>query len=817
MAAARLDRWLGARDPRSYRRVCVYYILSWLFSASLWLVLALGLVVGVASSAVLYCARGPLRRRRVVYKLVSGLWAQEVFLMNLVRADPLPHVSHWDLTRDSICLSSVYFVVWRAAVGGVLSSLPLLCLVVDSTYLRAINIDLDIFSHQPPQHPLLLRLAFLAYFVFCVWACDLALACMLHVSSSAYAHVFEAPELFRRDLQSHFPDTATTTASLSTVGSGGSTHGLTTYSRVSSGRTCLADTCSPVTLTVASSPPLTKPSNPQSAQCETPPPPFQPRRPHTTDDDDTEHVAINLPGRTLAVATLAQAAPYGELSPMPHLLASSSPYDALSPPSSSTRRRHPTPSVSRALPTAVEDAHFAVYGPPCVVGRRPFALHVWMFAAQQRADMHERARTDTNCAVSREALVPRVAHGSLVHVTLDVPDGFAVNDNTSSTQTLTWHGEIEAVAFTLRKTSQATSGHALFKCTLVVGSLVSTLQTFILVQDDSMASSHGNEDDEDASDVSLELLESSYEVLPDTYQDIPYLSLEMQEWLGGGAGGDAYRARFRGQDVVVKCIRASEYGASGERIQAAFAHEAAVLHRFGHHPHMVSFVGACSDPAFPLSVVTAYMSHGSLESHFQHPATSLSRLEKDLLLADIAAATATIHGAGFVHRDLAARNCLVDDNRRGILSDFGMCRRVGMAGGACIQHGSGPLKYMAPETLQPPHGFTAKSDVYAFGVLLWETLFEVKPFASLTPLQAAVRVLEGERLPIGSNELSETHRALLAACFQEDPAHRPSMETIYHTLRTASECPSPVAMAWSEEGAPPPMLLRRSKQRGLSC
>ncbi|RHY90539.1 hypothetical protein DYB35_003853 [Aphanomyces astaci] len=725
------------------------------------------------------------------------MWTQEISLMNLVSPTSLYHVSHWDLCRATVGLSLAYFVVWKACVGWLLTSLPLFLFVLDSTYLSALNINMDVFSTRLDAfHPLVARLGILAYFVLCLWACDLALTVLAQMSSTAYAKIFEAPELFRRDLQATFPHSPLSfplppslhhdhhqPARSDGDGRRQLLHRpLTTYSRVSSGRTCMADTLSPVAMVDVTS----KATGTSTGYVAKKPSPNAPLALSLHESEQVQdRTLLCVPEKVrlpqLRVATAAPA--YDCLSPTQP----PSSYETMSPASSpAVLDPMARPLVSRALPhpphpsnpsSNVEDAHFAMYGPRTIRPSRPFSLHVWVFADTQRADMHELA-VDTmgHRSLSRETLLQNVSHGTLIQATLDVPRGFNLLHPLSASQSMVWTGDLHRLAFRLQSQGhrQSDAGHVLFKVTLVVGSVVCSLRSYVLVHttDDSSdrrrpVSTNQTDDDDDADDDMVQCLESVLEVLDDTYEEIPYCDLDMHEWIGSGAGGDAYRARFRGQEVVVKTIRASEYGSSGDAIQAAFQHEAAILNRFGHHPHMVPFVGACSDLSTPLSVVTSFMPLGSLESQF-----SSSTLDKDLLLADVAAAT--------------CRNVLVDDNGRGILSDFGMCRRVGHAGGAFVQHGSGPLKYMAPETLQPPYGFTAKADVYAFGVLAWETLFESKPFANLTPLQAAVRVLEGQRLPMGE-ELSDTHRELLTACFQDNPTDRPTMQWIYGTLRKAQQ------------------------------
>ncbi|EQC34965.1 serine/threonine protein kinase [Saprolegnia diclina VS20] len=262
-----------------------------------------------------------------------------------------------------------------------------------------------------------------------------------------------------------------------------------------------------------------------------------------------------------------------------------------------------------------------------------------------------------------------------------------------------------------------------------------------------------------------------------TYEEIAYDELEMKNLVGRGNFGDAYRARYRGQDVVVKTLRPSEFGDNQDQIVQEFRHEAAVLSLFGHHPNIVPFVGACTDLSQPLSLVTEYLPFGSLEDQ----RSQLSAAQKQQILKGAASGFLNMHEGRFIHRDIAARNCLVDANLNAKVCDFGMCRRVGAVGGSYFAHGTGPLKYMAPESLTPPHAFSYQSDVYSFGVLIWETYHGVSPFVGLNGTEAAARVLSGDRLAL--SEAIPLHlQDLVTQCFRDDPSKRPSMAQVLLAL-----------------------------------
>ncbi|ETL81325.1 serine/threonine protein kinase [Phytophthora nicotianae] len=428
-------------------------------------------------------------------------------------------------------------------------------------------------------------------------------------------------------------------------------------------------------------------------------------------------------------------------------------------------------SEFKGVPGRRDRVNFSAFAPPSVCpSPKPFQFTVWAFLLNQRSEMQEIAKSDHPEArkLSLESKLD-VRRGALVHVTLEVPNGFEVLNG--ATQGFAWEGEISSVDYDVVCTEGAAFGRVLFKARITVGSSVAVLNSFVLVGSHVM----------DTSELEADVLEGWMDVMEQTYREIPFRSLEMKELVGQGYFGDAYRASLNGQDVVVKTIRASEFGETTSQIVREFQHEAAMLNMFGHHPCIVPFVGASTDTKFPLALVTKYLPYGSLEDNLRG-SSSLSIDERTGMLKDAAAGLLNIHEGGFIHRDLAARNCLVDQGNHVRICDFGLCRRVrSETAGMVMKDAVGPVKYMAPESLQPPHAFSYDSDVYMFGVLMWETYTSSQPFASLTPVEAMMHVLRGERLPV-PKELPESLQNLMQNCFHDSPAERPSMQEVLTAL-----------------------------------
>jgi serine/threonine protein kinase len=146
-----------------------------------------------------------------------------------------------------------------------------------------------------------------------------------------------------------------------------------------------------------------------------------------------------------------------------------------------------------------------------------------------------------------------------------------------------------------------------------------------------------------------------------------------------------------------------------------------------------------------------------------------------------------------VHRDLNSSNILIDSGMRIKIADFGLSKfRAPAVGGAAVT-APGNVLYMAPEVLtDPPGEFTEASDVYSYGMVLWELLTLKVPWIDdgVHPWAAATGVRDrGERpeLPENLSEQGfvgiEAYVDLMQRCWAQDPGDRPSMMQAVHEVR----------------------------------
>ncbi|GMT29129.1 hypothetical protein PFISCL1PPCAC_20426 [Pristionchus fissidentatus] len=255
---------------------------------------------------------------------------------------------------------------------------------------------------------------------------------------------------------------------------------------------------------------------------------------------------------------------------------------------------------------------------------------------------------------------------------------------------------------------------------------------------------------------------------------IPSVEIQLGDVIGHGEFGDVLMGVYRGQKVAVKRSKRLVGGVSDELLD-----EAKFVVGLSHR-RLVALVGVVLDDV-AVYMVTEYMANGSLVDFLR--SRGRHQLERRQLMQfslDIAEGMCYLESVGVVHRDLAARNVLLDVHYTAKISDFGLAKDVNSPGGDSST-GKFPIKWTAPEALRQSK-FSTKSDVWSFGILLWEIFsFGRVPYPRI-PIQDVVRHIErGYRMEAPEGCPAEITR-LMHDTWHLTPNDRPAFNQILHRL-----------------------------------
>jgi serine/threonine protein kinase len=276
-------------------------------------------------------------------------------------------------------------------------------------------------------------------------------------------------------------------------------------------------------------------------------------------------------------------------------------------------------------------------------------------------------------------------------------------------------------------------------------------------------------------------------------------SFRIESVVGSGAMGVVYRGTNEktGRTVAVKVV-GTEF-AQGGKIRDRFEREAEILQQF-RHPGIVRFlaVGRFRGTSY---IAMEFVPGGTLEQTIQDRGNLPWREVVDLGI-QICDALQYAHEHGVVHRDLKPSNLMVTEDGKIKLTDFGIAKDLDATALTATGRTLGTAAYMAPEQIKGTPAVSHKTDLYAFGVVLYQMLTGKPPFEGNTPVVLMHNHLN-EPAPRPSAKVHEIPKALdelVVTLMAKAPADRPwdaaAVGVKLTELRSKAESGAPVAMVW---------------------
>ncbi|KAF3702490.1 Tyrosine-protein kinase FRK [Channa argus] len=260
--------------------------------------------------------------------------------------------------------------------------------------------------------------------------------------------------------------------------------------------------------------------------------------------------------------------------------------------------------------------------------------------------------------------------------------------------------------------------------------------------------------------------------------EIDRKSIKMMRKLGAGQFGEVFEGIWNETTAVaVKTLK------PGTMDPEDFLREAQIMKRL-RHPKLIQLYAVCTMEE-PIYIITELMKNGSLLEYLLKDKGSTLRISDQIeMAAQVASGMAYLELQNYIHRDLAARNVLVGENNICKVADFGLARVFMKENENVYEAREGtkfPVKWTAPEAIHH-NKFTIKSDVWSFGILLYEIMtFGQMPYPAMTNYQVVQRIPQGYRMPCPPS-CPKVMYDIMIDCWKENEQERPTFETLQWKL-----------------------------------
>lgn len=270
----------------------------------------------------------------------------------------------------------------------------------------------------------------------------------------------------------------------------------------------------------------------------------------------------------------------------------------------------------------------------------------------------------------------------------------------------------------------------------------------------------------------------------------PSIQLDYQELkpvmppIGSGLNSIVLRGSYNGKDIAIKKLKVRTLTEEQKRV---FDQEVNILTQ-SKNEFILEFIGAVYTPG-SISIVTEFAEYGNLYRLWSKQ--NVVYPTKIKILKDVSKALKFLHESKFIHRNVKGENILIFSlNPNDIcakLSGFSQCKNT--TEGKELTKGVGSVQYMAPELLNNEE-YSFPIDVYAFGVVMYETFIERGAYDNdprfSHPWNIPQFILSGERL-IKNDQMPDNFWNIVEKCWVHTPNGRPTIDQVLNELESWGE------------------------------
>ena len=265
-------------------------------------------------------------------------------------------------------------------------------------------------------------------------------------------------------------------------------------------------------------------------------------------------------------------------------------------------------------------------------------------------------------------------------------------------------------------------------------------------------------------------------------KEVNNIDIKIEHVIGNGEFGDVCKGTLNQDGHLVAVALKTLKPDVPEKHKSDFYREASVMGQFDNE-NIIRLLGVTLQ--HPIMIITPFMSNGSLDLFLRNHKQGLSFEQQGNLALGVASGMVYLSSISFVHRDLAARNVLVAHDMTPKIIDFGLSRETEdiytMSKGGLVA-----VRWTALEAILYKR-FSSASDVWSFGILLWEIMsFGAMPYEEIELMPLVQQLQGGYRMPAPPNSPEQISQ-LMSSCWLLEPDQRPNFVQVHSSLNKLIE------------------------------